>query len=147
MLNDVKHGALETQHAAQRILEALRAAQMVQSMMRGQLRWRLDAFLDVPWKRNLKASVEIAVETRLPTTKARPIPMRVPGSTSALVFVVDEPERGDGGRDPHGAGGVRGGVVLHLGAAIHRVHFERRLALEQADADGESKDPAKRPTA
>ena len=41
--------------------DALRAAQTVKSMAEGQLRWRLVAFLDIPWKRNVTNEIELAI--------------------------------------------------------------------------------------
>jgi hypothetical protein len=46
--------------------DALRAVKTVDSLTHGQLRWRLTAFLDIPWKRNLSNAIDIAVREDAP---------------------------------------------------------------------------------
>jgi hypothetical protein len=66
--------------------DALRAARTVHSLTQGQLRWTLVAFLDIPWKRNLSNSIEIAVRddaSDLDDDEPEPAPPPAPEPASA----------------------------------------------------------------
>lgn len=41
--------------------DALRAAQTLRSMTESPIRWKLVAFLDIPWKRNLSKEIDLAI--------------------------------------------------------------------------------------
>ena len=58
--------------------DALKAARALKAMTQTELRWRLVAWLEIPWKRNLKKEVAIAVNEPRPKAPAPPPPPTPP---------------------------------------------------------------------
>ena len=58
--------------------DALKAARAFKAMTETELRWRLVAWLEIPWKRNLKKEVSISVNEPRPKAPAPPPPQPPP---------------------------------------------------------------------
>jgi hypothetical protein len=58
--------------------QALRAARAFKSLTHGELRWRLVAWLEIPWKRNLQHEAAIVVNEARPRPKTAPPPTKPP---------------------------------------------------------------------